>query len=308
VYHETEGNPFFIEEVCKALVESGKLYYEDGRWQRPSIEELGIPQSLRVAIQSRVGVLPTEAQEALRLAAVLGRVFELEVLVDASELDEGALYEALEDAERAQLIEEVSGERYAFVHALFASTLVKDLRTLQRRRLHRRAAAAIAAQHPEDYEALAYHYSYAGQAKQAAEYSLKAGDRARGLYAYAEARQHYAQALDALSSLPDTDETRRQRVDTLIAQVACSWRADSPERNLARLTEAEQLARPLLDGSRPLRARRVSRVCQILSAGGARVRRRRVSSHLIQCDRSGYGTTRAAWQSRSVAWAGNPYV
>ena len=58
IYTETEGNPFFIEEVCKALVDSGRMYYEDGRWRRPSVDELGIPQNVSVAIQSRVRVLP----------------------------------------------------------------------------------------------------------------------------------------------------------------------------------------------------------------------------------------------------------
>ncbi|MCP4516162.1 MAG: AAA family ATPase, partial [Delftia sp.] len=140
IYHETEGNPFFIEEVCKALVESGKLYYQDGRWDRPpSIEELGIPQGVRVASQARVRKLPADAQETLRLAAILGREFDFDILVGASApargsgwtLDEEALIEALEDAERVQLIEELSGERggrFAFVHGLFASTLVESTR------------------------------------------------------------------------------------------------------------------------------------------------------------------------------------
>ena len=50
IFRETEGNPFYIEEVCKALVESGELAYQDGRWDRPSIAELGIPQSIQVAV------------------------------------------------------------------------------------------------------------------------------------------------------------------------------------------------------------------------------------------------------------------
>ncbi len=62
IYRETDGNPFFIEEVCKALVESGKLSFEDGRWDRPDMSELGIPQSVRVAIQSRIGKLTPETQ------------------------------------------------------------------------------------------------------------------------------------------------------------------------------------------------------------------------------------------------------
>src|SRR5512139_4295378 len=91
IYGETEGNPFFIEEVCKALVDSGKLSYKDGRWHRPSMAELGIPHGVRVAIQSRLVVLPVQAQETLQLAAVLGREFDLETLTTASDQDEAAL-------------------------------------------------------------------------------------------------------------------------------------------------------------------------------------------------------------------------
>ncbi|MEE9616058.1 MAG: ABC transporter substrate-binding protein [Anaerolineae bacterium] len=201
IYRETEGNPFFIEEVVKALVESGRLYYEDGRWHRPSMDELGIPQSVRVAIQSRVRVLPTDAQETLRLAAILGREFDFDTLAEASDQEEDALIDALEDAERAQLVEEVSGEgggTFVFVHALVPATLVGSLRTLQRRRLHRRAAAAIEARRPDDFESLAYHYNQAGDAKEATNYLLKAGDRARRLYACQEAIDHYQRALTFL--------------------------------------------------------------------------------------------------------------
>jgi len=212
IYRETEGNPFFVEEVCKALVESGKLYYEDGRWHRPGIAELGIPQSVRVAIQSRVRVLPAKAQKTLRLAAVLGRTFDFDTLAAASDQDEDTLIDGLESAERAQLIEEVSGEgggTFAFVHALFPSTLVEGLRTLQRRRLHRRAAAAVEANRPDDFEALAHHYNQAAQGEKAAEYLLKAGDRARGLYAHQEAIDSYQQALDFLRDAGNLERAAR---------------------------------------------------------------------------------------------------
>ncbi len=89
---------------------------------------MAIPQSVRLAIQMRVGKLPLPAQDTLRLAAILGRDFDFETLGRASELDEDALVTALEDAERAQLISEVESSRpgqvaFSFVHVLIPSTL-----------------------------------------------------------------------------------------------------------------------------------------------------------------------------------------
>jgi ABC-type oligopeptide transport system substrate-binding subunit len=207
IHSATEGNPFYVEEVCKALVDSGKVYFQDGRWRGPRIEELGIPHSVRVAILSRVSALPVQAQGTLRLAAVLGREFDFEMLAHASALagsssqGEEALTEALEYAERAQLIEELNreaGGTFSFVHALIPATLIETTRTLECRRLHRRAAAAIEARRPDDFEALAYHYNRAGRAEEATTYLLLAGDRARGLYAHQEAIDHYQQALELL--------------------------------------------------------------------------------------------------------------
>lgn len=213
IYRETEGNPFFIEEVCKALVESGKLYYEGGRWHRPpSMTDLGIPQSVRVAIQSRVRKLPVDTQETLQLAAILGREFDFDTLADASELEEDTLIEGLENAARAQLIEEVSAEgggTLTFVHGLIASTLVESMRTLQRRRLHRQAAVAIITLHPDNFEALAYHYERAGNVEKATDYLLQAGDRARTLYASQEAIDYYERALVFLREQEEHEQAAR---------------------------------------------------------------------------------------------------
>ncbi len=220
IYRETEGNPFFIEEVCKALVESGELYFAEGRWHRPSMAELGIPQSVRVAIQARVARLSEQAQDTLRLAAILGRQFDFDSLAQASKADEDRLIDDLESAERSQLIEQVGEEEggiFAFAHGLIPSTLVDGLRTVQRRRLHHRAAAALEARHPDDFEALAYHYTQAGLAEKAIEYVLKAGDRARGLYAYKEAVNHYQQALEFLNQAGDTERAARTLMKLALA-------------------------------------------------------------------------------------------
>jgi tetratricopeptide (TPR) repeat protein len=198
IFRETEGNPFFIEEVCKALVETGKIQFEGGHWHRPEMGELSIPQSVRMAIQSRVTALPETTQEVLRLAAVLGREFEYETLAVACELEEEALIDALESAQRAQLIEEINGGevRFSFVHALIPTTVAEGVRTLRRRRLHRRAADAVRKVHPLSYEAIARHYEEAGDDPLSLEYYVKAGERAADAYANLEAEGHLRSALD----------------------------------------------------------------------------------------------------------------
>jgi oligopeptide transport system substrate-binding protein len=220
IWRETEGNPFFVEEVVRALMDSGKLTFEDGRWHRPSMDELGIPRSIQVAIRSRLRVLPAGVREVLRLASVLGREFDFDTLAHASAACSGpeetsgewALLEALEAAQRAQLIEEVStegGGTFAFAHGLIPATLVEGMRTLRRRRLHLCAAAAVEARRPDDLEALAHHYSQAGQMQEATHYLLQAGDRARALYALQEAIDDYVQALAYLRNTDDRARAAR---------------------------------------------------------------------------------------------------
>ncbi len=265
IYHETEGNPFFVEEVCKALVESGKLVFADGRWHRPSIPELEIPQSVRVAIQSRVGKLPEAAQETLRLAAVFGREFRYDALAKASELDEEALIVALESAERAQLIGEVSGARdvtFAFVHALIPATLAEGVSVLRRRRLHRRAAEAIEALRPDGFDALARHFAAAGERGKAVDYSHRAAQQSIALYAYDAAKQHLVTALDVLDA-GDRHATRLALLEDL---------ADV-HRELGEFDEAVQAYQEALDvwrslpGAEPIVAARLHRKIVDLGAG-----------------------------------------
>ena len=204
IFRETEGNPFFIEEVCKTLIESGKLTYSEGRWRRPSMADLQIPQSLRLAIQTRVGRLTSQAQEALSLASVIGREFDFDTLFHASEhQNEDLLIESLESATRAQLIEEVKGkggERYSFVHALIPTTLYEGISSRRRKRTHEHVANAIEKLSPNDFEGLAHHFSVADDSVKAVEYSRKAAHRAESLYAYDEAIFHLRIALDFVES------------------------------------------------------------------------------------------------------------
>lgn len=221
IYRETEGNPFFIEEVCKALVEEGMLYVDDGHWHRRSTAELHVPQSVRVAIQARVNKLPSPAQDVLRLAAIFGREFDYAALAEVCDLDEDALIDALEAAERAQLIHEVTarsgvparGPAFTFAHALIPGTLRETMSTMRRQRLHRRVALALERLYPDRLTelapALGRHFAEAGDHARAADYLLQAGDRARALFAYNEAIQAYEQALEYLREQEQVEQAAR---------------------------------------------------------------------------------------------------
>jgi tetratricopeptide (TPR) repeat protein len=199
VHRETDGNPLFIEEICRALVESGKLYFEDGKWHHPDIEEIDLPQGVRMAIQSRVNMLTDEIREVLHAASIIGREFDFPTLHKVTGVDEIALIDNLEEAIQAQFIEEMrvpGEERFAFVHALIPPTMREGLSGMRRRRLHRRVAEAIEALRPEAYEVLAHHYGEAGIEAQALKYYTQAGEKALGVFSYQEAGRYFELTLD----------------------------------------------------------------------------------------------------------------
>ena len=220
IYRETEGNPFFIEEVCKALVDNGKLYYEKGHWHRPDdIAELEIPQGIRSTIQTRLSKLSEEEQDVLQKAALLGREFEYEMLVAISDLDEDGLIDALERAESAQLIEElhrsatVTSPTFNFTHALIHSTLLSNLSTLRRQRLQKQVAMALEESFPDRQRELApllgRYFAEAGDGEKGVHYLLLAGDDAREVFAYEEAIEAYEHAQLFLIELGDHELAAR---------------------------------------------------------------------------------------------------
>jgi DNA-binding SARP family transcriptional activator/tetratricopeptide (TPR) repeat protein len=213
IYEQTEGNPFYIEEVCKALIATGKLYYSGGSWRRIDIQEIQIPETIRTAIQSRLRKAPTKIQEMLTAAAILGREFEFAALQKMTGWEEEALIRALEDAQNYQILEEVQrigAIRFAFVHALIPFALRESLSGLRVQQLHRRAARVFEDQRPDDYETLSHHFTAAGEWESAIRYNLLAAQRAESLYAYESAIQKFQAALQLLGMTLEQPGQRRQ--------------------------------------------------------------------------------------------------
>jgi oligopeptide transport system substrate-binding protein len=215
LYQETEGNPFFLMEIIKALFETGVVHLEGGTWggdfDRISEGELPLPTGVSEAIQARVRGLNEDAQEALRVAAVLGREFDFDLLNTVWGRGEGATLEALDDLLRHRLIDEGSGAMgrdYAFTHHKIQEVVYAAMPRQHRGHAHARVGAAMerlygTAEREALAGELAFHFEQGQQhdkalTEEAISYLLQAGDRARGLYACQEAIDYYQRALALL--------------------------------------------------------------------------------------------------------------
>ena len=210
LHDETEGNPFFLEEVLLHLIETGTIYQgADGRWtsDRASVEALGIPEGVREVVGRRVSLLSQECNDLLAVAAAIGSSFELAVLRSLVE-DSTGLVEAMEEAERAGLLAEGPGASgsYVFTHALVRQTLLEELSLARRQQHHLRIAQALQQSSRANAASVAFHYRAAGAAAdpdQAVTACLIAADEARRHLAWEEASDHWEAALELLEVTAD---------------------------------------------------------------------------------------------------------
>ena len=207
VQRQTEGNPFFVQEVLRALVERGDIYRENGRWERREIGELSVPESIRSAIGERLSRLSEESQEVLNEASVLGPTFSFDDLQGLANRAEEVVEAALVEAMAAGLVAEMGRDAYAFNHALTQQTLYAELPARRKRRLHL-AAGEVLERLPERRREgraaeLAWHFLQADDPERALPYAALAGDLAEAVFAHAEAERHYRTALELARELSD---------------------------------------------------------------------------------------------------------
>ena len=114
VYQETEGNPFFVEEVFRHLSEEGKLFDAEGRWKRDlKVDEIDVPEGVRLVVSRRLARLGDTARKVLTAAAVIGRSFPLDLVFAIAGESEDAILDVIEETGRAQLLVAERGARRA---------------------------------------------------------------------------------------------------------------------------------------------------------------------------------------------------
>jgi len=247
---ETEGNPFFIEEVVRHLRDSEHELSAD-----VSLTEAGVPEGVREVTARRLRRLDAESRQALSVAAVIGREFDYDVLEAVAPLEDDALIGALEEGVEARVLREAGRVgRYAFTHALVRATLYDGLSQLRRARLHGRVGEAITRLRGTDLDPhlpqLAYHFAQAApveQPQRAIDFALAAARRADRLLAWEEAAQHYRAALRARELAGAHDDP--VRAELLLAQGASQDRAGMEQEACRTFEEAVATARVLGDAS-----------------------------------------------------------
>jgi tetratricopeptide (TPR) repeat protein len=189
VFKETEGNPFFVEEVYQHLAEEGRLFDANGAWRTDlRIGAIDVPEGVRLVIGRRLDRLGATARKVLIAAAVIGRTFPIDVLQAVVDVSDEEVLDAIEEAARAQLVAPEASQRtaqYGFVHELIRATLVSGLSLPRRQRVHLKIADALerlrGASIGRHVSALAHHLYQAGAAAESgrtAKFLALAGRRA----------------------------------------------------------------------------------------------------------------------------------
>jgi predicted ATPase len=215
----TEGNPFFLEESVRTLMESGVLVGEPGAHRlAQSLPTIQVPATVQAVLAARIDRLPPEEKQLLQAAAVIGSEVPLPLLQAIDELPEAGLHRGLAHLQAAEFLYETRlfPERaYTFKHALTQQVAYQSLLTSTRQRYHWQLAQMLEAQ-PETVETqpelLAHHYTEAGFAAEAVGYWQRAGQRTIERSANLEAIGHFTRGLEVLKTLPETAERAQEEL------------------------------------------------------------------------------------------------
>src|SRR5439155_285862 len=251
----TEGNPFFLEEGVRTLMETGVLVGERGAYRlAQALPTIQVPATVQVVLVARIDRLPPDEKRLLQTAAVIGTDVPFALLRAIADVPEAALHRGLAHLQAAEFLYETRlfpEPEYTFKHALTHEVAYGSLLLERRRVLHTRLVEAIEALMPnrvgEQVDRLAHHALRGEVWDKAVSYCQQAGARAHERAAFREALVAFDQALQALAHLSEHGDTRGLALDLRLAMGGSLHALGEYRRYLALLGEAEALARTLDD-------------------------------------------------------------
>jgi tetratricopeptide (TPR) repeat protein len=266
IYRETDGNPFFVEEIFKFLAEEGRLFDSEGQWRAEvEIREEEVPRGVDMIISRRLKRVSDECRRVLTAAAVVGRRFSFVLLKTLMGIDEDTLLDAIEAAERAQLVSstlEETEDQYMFFHELIRQTLLSRLSPARRRRLHVRVGEAIENLYADSLDqhmpALAHHFFQARNAADTGKtlhYLTLAGERALSASAFEDTVRLFD---NALTLIPEGD--KQTRADLLYKRGLALRSIGRREEATVNWREAQAIYEELGN------EQAIGRICEVLSS------------------------------------------
>jgi tetratricopeptide (TPR) repeat protein len=241
IAEKAQGNPFFVEELIRSLIETKQIIRENDHWRVASEEaKVSLPNTLRGVLGARIDRLPDETRHVLQMASVIGRSFDVDVLERLAR--SGNLEAHIEHLIQAGLIETWHTE-YAFRHVLIQDAAYDSILMKQRAGLHLQVAEALEklrADRVEEFAPLLAHHFYAARDQRSLKYDALAGEKAARLYANAEAAMHLSRALEVAKRIPAEAEQIGQLYTQFGAVLEVSGRY---EQALAIYDEMQAFAR-----------------------------------------------------------------
>ena len=204
IHKTTGGNPFFVEEVLRSLVDDGTIFRTEKGWSRKPIQEIVVPESVKSTLRSRLSKLEPDTLGILVWAAVIGPEFDYELLLEVSQATEDQLVQRLEAVISQGLVAEVPREKskFRFSDNRVREMLLDDLIQIKRARYNLKIAEAMEKLYSKKLErhaeTLASHFSEGGDVERCIRYSVIAGDLNKSIYAYEPAIKDYRRAVELL--------------------------------------------------------------------------------------------------------------
>jgi predicted ATPase len=197
LYRHTEGNPFLVLQVLRSLIDEGDIRYVDGRWTWRETSELRLPVAVSDLMARRLDRLSPKTRGILTTAAVIGRVFEIDLAVAAGAGNENDLLEAVDEAIGAAVLDSARNDssRFSFAHALLVDAIRSTANPRRLKRIHQSVAKAMEQHQSEAVAEIASHYDQAGDSDRAYAAAMRAGEAATSVYALDEAMAFFSMAL-----------------------------------------------------------------------------------------------------------------
>ncbi len=252
IFERSAGIPLFVEELARAVLESGVLVEKEQRYElMREIDELAIPATLQSLLMARLDRLG-DAKEIAQLCATVGMEFDFALLAAVAEVDQATLQRGLSRLVEAELLFQrgvVPEASFAFRHNLIQVTAYKSLLRSVRSRLHQRIATVIEERFPErsraEPEILAGHWEKTDQVARSAAYRRLAAERAEARSAHEEALWHLSRGLTLIETLPASRDRNRIELELRLALVgvqvaALGYAHDEVQQTLSRVRELTQ--------------------------------------------------------------------